>query len=89
MQAFERGARAERARHQALAQRRVVGLGKLAHLAIELQLAQPLHRERPLMFEPLGLGRVASGAPGRQQAAAQRRRDEQRDARDDQHGGEI
>jgi hypothetical protein len=41
------------------------------------------------MFQPLGLGRVAAGAPGRERAAASGRGDEQRHARDDQHCGQI
>ena len=68
--------------------RLVVGVGQLAHLAIELEFAKTLHRQRALMLVALDLKLARRLGARADQADAERRRDEQRDSGDDQRGGE-
>ena len=66
----------------------VVRVGQLAHLAIELEFAKTLHRQRAFMLVALDLklaGRLGARAD---QPDAERGRDEQRDSGDDQRGGD-
>ena len=66
----------------------VVGVGQLAHLAIELEFAQTLHRQRAFMLVALDLKLARRLGARADQADAERSGDEQRDSGDDQRCGE-
>ncbi len=66
----------------------VVGVGQLAHLAIELEFAKTLYRQRAFMLVALGLKLAGRFRARSDEPDAERGGDEQRDSGDDQRGGE-